>query len=511
MTPTGCLVLFVGLGIAGLLALLLLTRRLRKSEARFRLLAENSTDIVCLHDAEGRWLWVSPSVQRVLGHDPKDMIGEFPFSLIHPEDAGHFKQLAEDAKKSGPQGFSRIYRMRRKDGRYLWLETVAVPIREAGRPVLIRTASRDVSQQHRIESLYRFLVEHLPNTSVFLYDRNLQFLLAESSIAWASTAVKGASLHEVFPEDVLAFLEPHFRAALDNRGEVLEEPFRMRSYRIHFLPVNGAAEGISLGMAVFLDVTDEKATLEALQERSVELERSNRDLEQFANVASHELKAPLRRISSFAELLQVEYAGSLSGEADTYLGHITNGVRALQGVIEALLTYSRVQSDRTVMDWVDMDQVYEDAIRNLSPMLAERGAEVSASGLPDLIAGDATLLRQLLENLIGNGVKFNRTGRRPRVRIEAKRGLLDWEFAVRDNGPGLDVSYRVKAFTMFQRFHPEIEGTGVGLALCKKIVGLHRGKIWYDSEPNRGTTFHFTLSSRALDDTTGDHPIPRQG
>jgi signal transduction histidine kinase len=375
---------------------------------------------------------------------------------------------------------------------------------------LQENTNRDLVAQsealQRAQNAYRLLVYHLPDTSVFLFDDSFRHLVAEGAVldhVGVPARSGDLTLWEVFPRDIAQELHPHYyRIFKGSEPWEVEQVFRTRVYRVHFIPIAGLQGQTELGMAVFTDITEQKSTLVALQDRTQDLERSNRDLEQFANVASHELKSPLRRISGFAELLAEEYEGLLSEEADDYIHHIIDGTDSLRSVIESLLTYSRVTTDRSHLGWVDMNEVLREAHRNLLELIREREAVVTCEPLPDQVAGDRTLLRQLLENLIGNAIKFNTTDRTPQVRISARRDLLDWVFTVTDNGPGLDPALDHRVFAMFQRIHPEVEGTGIGLALCKKIVGIHRGKIWYEPAPHGGTSFIFSLSARSPEEVT---------
>ena len=493
--------------ILALIILGFLAARLRKSEERFRLLAEHASDMIAIHSPDGTYLWVSPSVERILGYTPNELIGKTPYSLFHPDDLYRIQMEAHAPAAGGDRSVRITYRIRRKDGDFIWFETLTQPILDAAGEVhQLQTASRDVTKKKRAEDLYRFLIRHLPNTSVFLFDHHYRHLVADGTITGHTIPpaenLEGLTLWQVFPEDMAIELAPFYKQVFAGQAVKVTKSFRTRTYNIHFLPVHGALGDVELGMAVFLDVTEQRATVAALEDQTADLARSNRDLEQFANVASHELKSPLRRISSFAEIMAEEYEGLLSDEADDYLHHIVDGVESLREVIESLLVYGRVQTDRSHMARVDMNEVFMGALKHLQAQVQETGAVVKAGTFPSNITGDEVLLRQLLENLIGNAIKFNTTGRKPAVTITSRRDLLEWEFSVADNGPGLDPAYGEKVFAMFQRLHPEVPGTGIGLALAKKIVGIHRGRIWFESQMGQGTVFKFTLSARMPEEVT---------
>lgn len=475
-----------------ILSLLSFSVRLRRSENRFRLLAENASDLIAVHDADGTFLWVSPSSERLLGYTPQEMVGGHPQTLAHPDD-----QVQALGVASGGEAGRVTYRIRRADGFYLWFDTLTQPIRnKQGEVVQYHTASRDVTEQRQSRDLYRFLVQHLPNTAVYLFDRNTLHVIADDVVSERGP-VDGLTLWQVFPDDIAMVLAPFYKAVFEGNALRTEQSFRSRTYRITFLPILGDNGEVELGMAVFFDVSEEKARTNALENQTHDLERSNRDLEQFANVASHELKSPLRRIASFADLIAEEHEGLLSDSADEYIGHILEGVRSLSEVIESLLTYSRVQAAESIFVEEDLNAIFDEAVRNLEPHVRDSGAQITRDDLPTRLSLDRTLIRQLFENLICNGIKFNTTGRTPVVHVSVRRELLDWEFSVEDNGPGLDPAYQSKVFSMFQRLRPDVSGSGIGLSLCKKIIDIHRGRIWYEPLVV-GTAFKFTLPARTM-------------
>jgi PAS domain S-box-containing protein len=496
--------------VATLLILYLLARKTCRDGERFRLLVENTSDLVCLHDLDGYCVWVSPSCKRLLGYTAKELRGSKMCDHLHPDDEERVCRECPWACKSAFPGFQpsagkskRTARIRRKDGSYAWMEMLIYPVRNRrGRVIQVQTASRDVSERKQAEDLYRFLIRNLPDMAVFLFDSELRLVVAEGSILHRLIQRPDPERHRIWGalgRELADIIEPGCRDVFRGKSNSTEHPSQGRIYRIVTFPVYDTSGQISLGMAVAEDITIQRQTVAALREQSADLERSNRDLERFANVASHELKSPLRRIASFAELLADDYEGLLSDDADEYIGHIIDAVQSLKEVIEALLTYSRVQRDRTHMSWVCLADVCTEAVSNLGPLLRERGAQVTFDTGAQ-VTGDHILLRQLLENLIGNGIKFNpKPG--PKVHVAITRGLLDWEVIVMDNGPGIAPEYHDKVFQMFQRLRPDVDGTGIGLALCKKIVGIHRGKIWVGKN-GKGAQIHFTLPARTPDEVT---------
>jgi len=241
------------------------------------------------------------------------------------------------------------------------------------------------------------------------------------------------------------------------------------------------------------EIEERKKARREREKTLAELERSNRDLEQFAYVASHDLQEPLRMVASFVDLLAKKYKGKLDGDADQYIGFAVNGARRMQRLIRDLLSYSRVRTRGKPPEPVNAEKALELAIANLATTIQEAGAEVTYDRLPTVMA-DQTQLGQLFQNLIGNALKF-RADEPPHIHVTAQREGETWRFSVRDNGIGIDPELADQVFVIFRRLHgrEEYKGTGIGLAVCKSIVERHGGRIWVESAPGEGATFHFTL------------------
>ncbi len=241
------------------------------------------------------------------------------------------------------------------------------------------------------------------------------------------------------------------------------------------------------------DITERKASEEKLERLLVDLQRSNEELRQFAYVASHDLKEPLRMVASYTQLLEKRYRDKLDADARDFIHFAVDGATRMQTLIDDLLTYSRVGLRAGPFEATDCRAVLDQAISNLSAAVAENDAVITYDDLPTVTA-NGSQLTQLFQNLLGNSIKF-RSEKAPRIHVSARRNGHDWLFSVRDNGIGIDPQYGERILLIFQRLHSrdKYPGTGIGLAICKKIVERHGGGIWFEGEPGKGSTFFFNI------------------
>ncbi|HZD44346.1 MAG TPA: ATP-binding protein, partial [Methanomicrobiales archaeon] len=254
-------------------------------------------------------------------------------------------------------------------------------------------------------------------------------------------------------------------------------------------PINGKA-----AIQIFLrDISARKQAEEGLREYAENLRRSNEDLERFAYISSHDLQEPLRTIVSFSQLLEKRYRGAIDSEADEYIDFIVEAGKRMQHLINDLLEYSRVTTRGGVFMETDSCEILEETLSNLRSMIVESGSRITHDPLP-VVMVDPPQLRQVFQNLIANAIKY-RSESPPSIHVSAERTHGMWKFSVRDNGIGIEPQYFQKIFVIFQRLHgrDKYEGTGIGLALVKRIIERHGGSIWVESDIGRGSTFYFTL------------------
>ncbi|HEY7769280.1 PAS domain S-box protein [Longimicrobium sp.] len=543
---------------------------LRRSEARFRSLIENATDVITVLDADGRIRFGSPSVKRILGYDPDELLGRPVTDFIHPDDHAHvLEALAERIRNPGVvQSVELRFRHRNGEWRILAARGANRLDDPAVRGIVVN--SRDVTDRRHAEEELRRTAEHLRELVAAQQEfatagLNLEPLMV--SIAARARTLTGADggVVELLEGDEMVYraasgtVAPHqglrlpVEASLSGlsvrTGQVLRcddsetdaRVARAATRRVgvrSMLVVPLAAEGRRLGvlkvvssrphafgegesntlsllagvmsaaMRDALAYEKEQRLLAAsreaedkLQSYARELQRSNRELQDFAYVASHDLQEPLRKIQAFGDRLSGRAGDALDEQGRDYLARMRSAAARMQALIQDLLAYSRVATRPQPFVPVNLDQVAAEALGDLQVRIASTGAQVEIGPLPT-VQGDLMQMRQLLLNLVGNAVKFHRPGVPPLVRVagrllaagEAPRGaeVVSWaEVTVRDEGIGFDEKYLDRIFSPFQRLHGrgEYEGTGMGLAICRRIAERHGGTLEAHSQPGQGSTF----------------------
>jgi PAS domain S-box-containing protein len=326
--------------------------------------------------------------------------------------------------------------------------------------------------------------------------------VTRANSAWFG--VFGFTAEEVHGRPLVEFLHPDDRTAVEQEFQRLIAGGRDAQFECRGLCKNGSSVWLVVSATaspdeklIFVaghDITESKRMTEALDLHAEKLARSNEELERFAYVASHDLQEPLRMVASFTELLGKRYSGQLDETADRYIHFAVDGAKRMQQLIADLLAYSRVNSKELDVQQVDCGEVVQTAMRNLEAATTESGASIRCDTLPWLPA-DQMQLTQLFQNLLGNAIKFRRTGEPPRVHVSAVDCGAEYVFSVGDNGIGIEPGQVDRIFQVFQRLHTRAEfpGTGIGLAICKKVVERHGGKIWVESTPGIGSTFRFSL------------------
>jgi light-regulated signal transduction histidine kinase (bacteriophytochrome) len=254
-------------------------------------------------------------------------------------------------------------------------------------------------------------------------------------------------------------------------------------------PLAGGKGG---AVASFRDVTFAKVAADALAAKSEDISRSNRELEQFAYVASHDLQEPLRMVASYVQLLARRYKGKLDSEADEFIAYATDGAKRMQQLINDLLGYARIGQGHVVYQPIECQEVFDQVVESLDEKIREAGATLTHDALPQITANETQII-QLFQNLIENAIKF-KSEEPPRIHVSAQAKKKQWIFSFSDNGVGIAPEYKDRVFVIFQPLHNReaYPGTGIGLAICKKIVEQHAGQIWVETKPRKGTEIRFS-------------------
>ena len=316
----------------------------------------------------------------------------------------------------------------------------------------------------------------------------------ESILGYSRDELRGQLLISLVHPDDVAATTAALQRVTNNQAARFESRYRHTDgqYRwLAWVAVLSAQE--KLLYAAARDVTDRRLSEENLSQKTDELQRSIQELEQFAYVASHDLQEPLHLVSGYVQLLSRRYKGKLDADADEFISYAIEGVNRMRNLIADLLAYSRVGSSRKEFTPVILDDTLNQVLENLQPVMEGARATVTHDSLPSVLGDDSQMI-QLLQNLIENAIKFHGV-ETPRIHIGARQMEERLLFFVRDNGIGIDPQYTERVFVIFQRLHTpdKYSGTGIGLAICRKIVERHGGRIWVDSEPGKGSTFYFTL------------------
>ena len=385
------------------------------------------------------------------------------------------------------------------------VSTWASPIRDSrGSIVGISFIARDVTHRRLLEERLQIAVESSPSALVMVSAKGEILMVNEETerlFGYVRDELLGSSIEMLVPErfrgahplqrsDFMAHSETRAmgkgRDILGLRKDGTEFPVEIGLRSIH------TAEGIVV-LSAIIDISGRKRTEDALERQSRELARSNAELEQFANVASHDLQEPLRTVTSYTRLLEQRYSDRLDDDAKLYLRFAQDGAVRMQSLIEGLLAYSHIRTREYELVPVVVADALLQALANLRATVEESGAEVVHRGLPTVRA-DPTQMAELFQNLVANAIKF-RGAELPRIEIAATRDETRWVISVKDNGIGIDPRYFERIFQVLQRLHSreEYPGTGIGLAICRRIVERHGGRIWVESELGRGSTFFFSI------------------
>ncbi len=489
-------------------------QHLAQMEGRYRGLLEAAPDAMVVVKPGGEIVLLNVQAEKQFGYRRDELVGQKVKNII-PE--GFAERLIADGTRTAAQALEQqmgngleLYG-RRKNGSDFPIEIMLSPL-ESAEGILVTAAIRDISvrkaaEQHlaQMEGRYRGLLEAAPDAMVVVNPAGEIVLLnvqAENKFGYSRDELVGQQVKNIIPEGFAErLLADALRSVEDALAQQIGTGIELTGRRkdgsdfpieIMLSPLE-SAEGILVTAAVRDITTRKKAEVHLLQKME-ELNRSNEELGQFAYIASHDLQEPLRMVASYTQLLSRRYKGKLDANADEFISYAVDGANRMQRLIQDLLAFSRIGTKGQDLLDISSEDALQQALTNLRSAIEESGAQVTHDPLPPVMA-DETQLIQLFQNLVGNAIKYQTSGA-PRVHVSTERNSAKkWIFSVRDNGLGIDPQYFEKIFGMFQRLHKreEFAGTGIGLAICKKIVERHGGTISVESQPGQGSTFRFVL------------------
>jgi PAS domain S-box-containing protein len=501
---------------------------LEREQYLLRSLMDSHPDAIYFKDRESRIFRHSRAMAEKLsitGH--KDIIGKTDFDLFSDE---HAIQAYNDEQKIIQTG-EPIVNIEEKetytDRPPTWVLTTKMPLRDnEGNIIGTFGISRDITSRKESELALQMSRHQLSEamdlaklvhwefdaaSGMFTFDDRFYELYGTSAEREGGNQMSAEkyAFEFVYPVDVhivkaeidksLATNDPNHSVQIEHRIVRRDGEIRYIIVRVRVMKDETGKTIKTYG--VNQDITERKKIEQELAKRNEELTRSNAELEQFAYVASHDLQEPLRMVASYTQLLARRYKDKLDDSANEFINFAVDGANRMQTLINDLLAFSRIGTRGKLFAPVNCQKVIAQAIHNLKLSIEESKATVNFDQLPTVYADDQQLV-QLFQNLIGNAVKYH-SDKPPLITISAKREDDDWIFSVNDNGIGIEPKYFERIFVIFQRLHGmhEYSGTGIGLAICKKIVTRHGGLIWVDSKPGDGTAFYFTLPARLVDAT----------
>jgi PAS domain S-box-containing protein len=502
---------------------------LRQSEESFRLMVESVRDYaIFMLDATGHILTWNDGAKRIKGYSSTEITGKH-FSVFYTAEDLETKKPERELKIAVQTGKYEEEGWRlRKDGSMFWASVVITALfNEQNKHIGFSKVTRDLTERKKneehlrqSEERYRALVEQVTDYEICLLDEKGRI------ISWNEGAqkMKGYTTEEIigkyftifYPQEDILNNKPAYELTVARQeGKYEEEGWRLRKDGSRFwasvvLTAVYNSEGFLLGYSkVTRDLTEKKQAEKALRDSyeryrriadelkitNRELSLANQELEQFTSIVSHDLQEPVRTIKSFLQLIEMKLTEGQINDLKTYISKSITAANRMRELIQNLLQYSQLGKTEVVKEKVNIKELLSEATQNLKTAIEKSNAQISIKSNVDSVEGDHVQLVQLIQNLLSNALKFTNSGE-PRIKVEAFHENGHVKFAVSDNGIGIAENDLNKVFEIFRRLNTrkEYPGTGIGLAICKKIVDRHGGRIWPESKPGEGTTFYFTLN-----------------
>jgi PAS domain S-box-containing protein len=467
---------------------------------------QNAVEGIARLDSSGRYVNVNRAYANKCGYKPEEMIGmEWPIT-VHPDDVEMLILAYQEMLTSGKVEVEA--RGLRKDGLFFYKQvTMVKACDEKGIFNGHHCFMKDITERkltdtalQESEFRYRQIVE-LAEEGIWVIDSKDRTIYVNQAMG----RILGYSELEMFGRSLFDFMDEQAKQSANDRID-RGKPGIAERHELRLKSKDGKDVWTYMSTSPFLDekgnllsscalvynITDRKEVEQQMLQLTTDLKRSNQELEQFAYVASHDLQEPLRAVTSYTQLLAQRYQGNLDAKADKYINYVVDGASRMQQLINDLLAYSRLGTRAQEFEAADCNAAVQQSLSNLQIAIAETKAIITYESLPTVMADEFQLV-QLFQNLIGNAIKFCQDV--PIIQIAAIMQDHEWLFSVRDHGIGIATEYADRIFIIFQRLHSrrEYSGTGIGLAMCKRIVERHGGRIWVESQSGEGATFYFTI------------------
>ncbi|GBE05851.1 phytochrome-like protein cph1 [bacterium BMS3Abin10] len=482
-------------------------KALIRSNEFSRVILDSMGDAISIIDVSNfRILECNEAFLKEAGLEKEKVIGKTCYEVTHnrskPCASADIMCPLSDSLLTGEKSTSEHLHYTRHSGS-IFAEISTFPIKdESGKIVQVVHVSKDITVRKKAEEelkTFKFISDY-SNEGQYLVDRKGRFLYVNDAACKMLQYSRDELLELGISHVDARYDETRYRTLFDLVQTEKVAPFETINRRKDgtTYPVDISVTAIKVNgkpylFAVTRDISERKKAEEALAGRTEELTRSNAELQQFAYVASHDLQEPLRMVSSYVQLLGRKYKGRLDKDADEFIHFAVDGAERMQRLINDLLAYSRVDTRGKPFESANCEAVLRQVLMYMQETVRENNAEVTYESLPEVMA-DSVQIARLFQNLISNAIKFHGKDH-PRVHVSARQENDNWVFSVKDNGIGIEQKFKDRIFQIFQRLHPrsEYSGTGIGLAVCKKIVERHGGRIWVESEPGKGSTFYFTI------------------
>jgi len=494
-----------------------------ESEEKYRNLFDNSSDLIHIADEDGLILYVNNAWTTTLGYGTEELQNKRIYDFIKPSEVANYKAGREDVLCIANKAKSIRTIFVKKDSGEITVEGFISCQHKNGISIYTQAVLHDITERLQQENQIQFYISQLAEReenlrdiidnapdAVIVIDKESTILLwnpkAEEIFGWGKSEVTGKRMTDIIvPATHRQLHENGLKRYLFTRQptimhHTIEVPALHKKGHEFFISLtisHSTQNGKDTFIAFLRDITEQKENELELENKRKQLEKSNQELEQYAWLASHDLKEPLRKILTFSDALLRKHESGLPDQTFTYLEKIHSSATRMGRLIEAVLQYSNVAADHDLFVTTDLNKILDEVLDDLEIMIVSKKATIHRSALPEIEAIPIQM-RQLLQNLISNGIKYSKANEPPVITISCDEEKDGYKIAVKDNGIGFEAMYAEKVFQVFQRLlHKKTyEGTGIGLALCKRIAEAHKGSIYAESELGKGSSFFISLPAK---------------